>query len=105
MFVGLSSFDHIFVVKAGAAEKVAHSVPRIFKVEKPLNLAIMFCSVEKVLLGLTTANLVHSSCGRKKLWDLPDDSCGRLAGVEICFRTGKEIKKVANLRFLIVYCL
>jgi hypothetical protein len=34
MSVGLSSFDHIFVVKAGAAEKVAHSVPRIFKVEK-----------------------------------------------------------------------
>ena len=66
MSVGLSSFDHIFVVKAGAAEKVAHSVPRIFKVEKPLNLAIVFYSVEKVLrflLGLTTAKLVHSSCG------------------------------------------
>ena len=47
MAFGLSSLDHIFVAKAGAAEKVAHSVPCILQVEKPLNLAIVFCLVEK----------------------------------------------------------
>jgi hypothetical protein len=39
----------------------------------------------------------------RKLWNLLDDSCRRLAGVEICVRTEKEIKNVANLRFLIVH--